>query len=385
MNKSNIIPFMLGFASAAGLAALAWAKDGSAPDKVSTSNCSNEFTDDPSLKPKRLELPEVRSESARSRSESVKTLDDEIPSPSTKLQERYMDIGFADSLHDSLLRPCFKSLEAAALVLRMARAQNDARLISKEMHTFFGVLSEVEKSHFLRRDGFCDTRVLVVEGLSGCGKSTILEAIQMRGDSDNLDLMIMKAPTEVLDVADTFSGMPFAVAVAFEFIKLYIMSWKIATSGAKVVLVERYYHDSFARSLLDHGLTIEDIASDPLATLFDWPQDLPQPTLVLYLAVRTAVRLGRRVQAGASPERSVNRASIRDSNLQAIHSKIRGPQVVAIDANGSASDVASTAFEALEAYGLPLRSSSSSPQRVSLGIYGPMAEVLPGSPINSTG
>ena len=89
-------------------------------------------------------------------------------------------------------------------------------------------------------------------------------------------------------------------------------------------------------SLLDHGLTIEDITSDPNTTLFDWPQDLPKPTIILYMTVSTDTRLKRRIQAGASPERSSQRASVRDANLQTIHSLIRESKVVAIDANGTA-------------------------------------------------
>ncbi len=328
-----------------------------------------------SRKPAPLEeLSSSSRASPRSRSGSQ---NDEIPSPVGR-HETHMDIGVADGLHDSLMRPCFKSLEAAALVLRMARSQKDVRLQSKAMTAFFTFLEHVENSP-LRRDGFGTTQVLVVEGLNGCGKTTLLESLVSRGDKE-LEMQFLKLPDEVLDVADTFSSMPFAVAVAFEFTKLYMMGYLISRSEAKVVLIEKYYHDCFARSLLDHGLTIEDITSDPNTTLFDWPQDLPKPTLVLYMTVSTDTRLKRRVQAGASPERSSQRASVRDSNLQTIHSLIRDNKVVAIDANGTASDVASTAFQALEAYGMRLRPASASPQRVSLGVYGAMADVLPASP-----
>ena len=255
--------------------------------------------------------------------------------------------------------------------------QNDVRLQSKAMEDFFKLLEDVEKSA-LKREGFGNAQVLVVEGLSGCGKTTLLESLRALADKD-LDIRLLKLPREVIDVADTFSVMPFAIAVAFEFIKLYLMAHYVSTSDAQIVLVEKYYHDCFARSLLDHGLSIEDITTDSHATLLDWPQDLPRPTLVLYMTVSTETRL-RRVQAGASPERSSQRSSVRDLNLQTIHSLIRGSKVVAIDANGTSSDVVNTAFEALEAYGLRLRSASASPPRVSLGVYGAMADVLPSSP-----
>ena len=50
----------------------------------------------------------------------MRAKNDDIPSPEGD-HETYIDIAVADGLHDSLVRPCYKSLEAAALVLRLVR------------------------------------------------------------------------------------------------------------------------------------------------------------------------------------------------------------------------------------------------------------------------
>lgn len=397
-SNNSVLPFFLGFISALTVAGIGWiasysrgkataADLGSGGYELTSNRINDKDGDDDEDFKMSMKLAHPHSSGGEpvpltippSPRDGSDSQSDEIPSPQGRY-EKHIDVAMADGLHDSLVRPCFKSLETAALVLRLARTQKDVRLQSKDMDDFFVLLEEIENSS-LRKNGFDNTQVLVVEGLSGCGKSTLIESLKARGNQD-LDMRVLKLPREVIDVADTFSDMPFAIAVAFEFVKLYVMAYIISKAGAKVVLVEKYYHDCFARSLLDHGLTIEDITSDPHATLFDWPFDLPRPTLVLYMTVSTDTRLRRRIQAGGSPERSTKRASVRDANLQTIHSLIKDSKVVAIDANGTSHDVASTAFEALDAYGLPLRSSASlSPPRVSLGVYGAMADVLPGSPM----
>ena len=113
-----------------------------------------------------------------------------------------------------------------------------------------------------------------------------------------MDLPIVRHPNEVLAVESIFEEMPWVIKSAFSFAKLYIIAWVIANSSMNVVMVENYYHSVFAHCLVLNGYTTEELRSDLNSSLFDWPMDLPQPTLILYLSASCDIRLGRLAGGG---------------------------------------------------------------------------------------
>lgn len=281
-----------------------------------------------------------------------------------------------DLMDAAMYRPVFKSFETAAYVLRLAREQKGARLQEEDAKHFYDLLDKLEKSTFLR-DGFEDTRVLVVEGLSGAGKTTLLHNLESKGDVEALDLPIMRYPAEVLAAEKVFEEMPWVIKSAFGFAKLYIMAWVISNSAMNVVMVENYYHSVFAHCLVSHGYTTDELRADLNGSLFEWPLDLPQPTLILYLSASADIRIGRLTGGGDVDE---DKESAQHPTLQAMYSFVKGPTMVALDSEGTADEVCETAFQCLEEYGLPLRPDMSTPKtkgRVSLGVYGAFHEVVP--------
>ena len=281
-----------------------------------------------------------------------------------------------DELLDAAMyRPVFKSFETAAFVLRLAKEQKGGRLQEEDAKHFYDLLEKVEKSTFMR-DGFEDTRVLVVEGLAGSGKTTLLQNLESKGDVEALDLPIMRHPNEVLAVESIFEEMPWVIKSAFSFAKLYIMAWVIANSSMNVVMVENYYHSVFAHCLVLNGYTTEEMRSDLNSSLFDWPMDLPQPTLILYLSASCDIRLGRLAGGG---EVDADKESAQHPTLQAMFSFVKGPTMVALDTEGSSDEVCEAAFQCLDEYGLPLRPDVLTPKskgRVSLGVYGAFHDVV---------
>lgn len=267
----------------------------------------------------------------------------------------------------------FKTLDSAALVLRLARAL-DSKLQTSVLDPFYAKLALIERAGMKGWQDFNGTKVLVIEGLAGSGKSTLIQGLLgKRGGSPNqAPVATFTEEPEVLQAKHAFSRMPEPVVKAFEYASNYFTAFSIRQCEHKVAIVERFYHAICAHTLCDEALG--DLDSMP-SSAFAWPIDLPVPDLVVYLAVSTEQRMRRRKIGGgtSATDRSIQRSLARDRKVERAYGLIRGPVCVCVDAEGSAADTLVAATEACGEYevAVPAASNSAhSPQRVSLGVYG---------------
>jgi hypothetical protein len=271
--------------------------------------------------------------------------------PSTALYARLL----ASPYHTPGL---FKSLEAAVTVLRIVVEDSDRVTIMEKMQ-LNQLLSKLQCCNFssLRAKAAAATstgsagesgsglQVVVLEGLPGCGKSTLaknlgaqLNAARVYDDDfaypaelEKLHDIVYSSMTETL-VLSMMQGLGeaektrfeakhrHAVAIlrAVELIKLYYMMYDIvgqqevnqAPSGTFVVV--NYYHSLCAKALNSELFNMSDaaagsgVATAPPADAntnefceyfnpqaFAWPFDLPKPSLVVYMAVQSQDRLAR--------------------------------------------------------------------------------------------
>lgn len=180
----------------------------------------------------------------------------------------------------------FRTLDAAALVLRIAR-QFDPRLQAPGLDAYYAQLGVIERA---RMKDFAGTKMVVVEGLSGSGKSTLIHGLTSL--SSTYPVGSVEHSPLLLSVQGIFASMPEPVLKAFEFSTNYFTAYAIASSEHKVALVERFYHAICAHTVCDVMSTGEDLTQFH-PSVFDWPADLPVPDLVIYLHISTDVRLKR--------------------------------------------------------------------------------------------
>lgn len=189
----------------------------------------------------------------------------------------------------------FKTLDAAALVLRLAR-NLDARLQAPALDAFYAKLCLVERAGMARWKDFGGTKVVAVEGLSGSGKTTLIQGLTSAA-STSRSVGTFEHSAELLAAQAVFAILPEPILKAFEFSTNYFMAFAIQQSGHKVALVERFYHAICAHAVCDGmpagGPNGEGDFSKIHTSVFDWPVDLPVPDLVIYLSITTELRLKR--------------------------------------------------------------------------------------------
>ena len=176
----------------------------------------------------------------------------------------------------------YKSLEAAANVLRLARdleprLSEDNALANEffeelvQLEIFIAQLNRNKESVRMK---FKDKQVVVFEGFHGSGKST-LSNLFISHYKSTLHFSVCDVWPEIRHIcSETHEG----VAVAFDLASCYFVSKQILEADSnQTILVENYYHWVCAQTAcLEHS---RDPRSLPEMTFF-WPQDLPEPDLV---------------------------------------------------------------------------------------------------------
>lgn len=240
----------------------------------------------------------------------------------------------------------FKSVEAAAMMLRMGSETIGQMLSPAEHELFFETLNLLEQrvqliSPFL-------SRTIVIEGPQGCGVSTLIKGLTCGTTGSN---NIWKG---ILDCRIKLQLLPSPLLSAFESACDYcrIVDAEESPScaaGESFVFIERLYHSRVAHTLCKYDI-VTDFTSLPPST-FSWPKDLPIPILVVYLVVPHEVRNKRSLQSPISLEEY--------ENIQQMHSLVTGgPEIIGIDASGSPEDVIETVLQCCDTYGLNIRNPS---------------------------
>ena len=151
-----------------------------------------------------------------------------------------------------------KTLEAAVLVLKLARHTDPALLRNPKVDVFFEYLAEVERnvSH-LSRVGFQGLKVLCVEGLSGSGKTTLVRDL-VNAASSGVTFVEATVPREVSEVRHLFGNCSPSITAALAFAINYCIANQIiknntesttgtasSSSSSKrqvIVVIDQFYH-----------------------------------------------------------------------------------------------------------------------------------------------
>ena len=179
----------------------------------------------------------------------------------------------------------YKSLETLSILLRML-VSVDKRLQTPAIYEFLVELSLLEQKRY-RRESFGLTTVIVFEGLPMSGKSTA--ATQL---AERVQGKYFKFPSKTAKVRDILMNHSHLVSMIFQHLSHYFMAEEIIESKERIVFLTDFYHHTNVSATCAMPLTEESLANIP-SSAFEWPLDLPSPSLVVYLAVSTDVRLQR--------------------------------------------------------------------------------------------
>lgn len=256
----------------------------------------------------------------------------------------------------------YPSFQTAATILRIARRLNeiDDSVCERggDLAAFFELLDEVELELPTVRVEHAAKRpfVVAVEGLDGCGKSTVV-----RGLAEDLGGRACATPSSsLIGVRPAFDKRGGPVARAFYTVSNYVLQHEILKDERhSVFVVDRWFSSTCAYSIAWKNTTGGPEAIDALPPhLFRWPEDLHPPQLQLLLRLEDSVRIAR-VKDRAAGISDTSRYNPWDQRLtddldlgrriMRAHERSIGPEGQAIvDASLSRGDVLSNALDVVK-------------------------------------
>lgn len=196
---------------------------------------------------------------------------------------------------------------------------------------------------------------VVVEGLDGCGKSTLVAALaRALGRGSRVASSPMPSHARVVELA-SITRQPRRVKRALYALGNYTSAAVLAEEGQGcTVAMDRFYASTLAYELGDSCPTEEAVKS-LTEDLFQWPPDLPQPALCLVLHLPQAQRFARLAARGhgfGETEAAQAADTTLGARINAAFFRIRGPKVVFLDASGDPASVLAAALQACASVGL---------------------------------
>ena len=189
--------------------------------------------------------------------------------------------------------PLFKSLREASDVLIAAR--DDGELpASMELDEFFQrierLLQRIEGGDDLASAATAtDTYVVSVEGLDGCGKSTLVQGLEAAIEGA---AVFRTPPSTISSLRPLFDdgNTRERTSRAFYAVTNYLAVEEIQSLGPRLAILDRFYHSTCAYTV--SCLSLTDLYRADLA-VFEWPHDLPRPNLALQLQMSEEKRKER--------------------------------------------------------------------------------------------
>ncbi|XP_016298252.1 UMP-CMP kinase 2, mitochondrial-like [Sinocyclocheilus anshuiensis] len=183
-----------------------------------------------------------------------------------------------------------------------------------------------------RGDGF---PVVVIEGLDATGKTTLTEALR-----ESLNATLLKSPPQCLaPFRQRFDSEPPLIRRAFYALGNYITAAHIGKESLRApVILDRYWHSTAAYAIATAvGGRVENLPK-PGSELYQWPEDLLKPNLVLLLTVSPEERL-RRLR-GRGQDKTVEEAELEINQLfrlkvEEAYKRIQNPACIIVDASPS--------------------------------------------------
>ncbi|XP_064364563.1 UMP-CMP kinase 2, mitochondrial [Dromaius novaehollandiae] len=244
------------------------------------------------------------------------------------------------------LHPAASALRGGALPPSAPAARARLRQCASVIPEAGAVLEVLEKCP--RRPKKGDFPVVVVEGLDATGKTTVTESVK-----DALNAVLLRSPPACISQwRTTFDNEPTLIRRTFYAAGNYILASEIAKASTQSpVIVDRYWHSTAAYAIATEiNGKVEDL---PPAhhEVYQWPEDLLKPDLVLLLTLSPEERI-RRLQ-GRGLEKTKEEAELEANSLfrQKVEESYRrmvNPACQEVDASPSKEEVLKTVLQLIK-------------------------------------
>ncbi|XP_005404421.1 PREDICTED: UMP-CMP kinase 2, mitochondrial [Chinchilla lanigera] len=190
--------------------------------------------------------------------------------------------------------------------------------------------------------------VIVIEGLDATGKTTVTRSI-----SEALGAVLLQSPPPCIGQwRKIFDDEPNIIRRAFYSLGNYIVASEIAEESTRSpVIVDRYWHSTATYAIateVSGGLQHLPPAHDPV---YQWPQDLLRPDLVVLLTVRPEERVQRLQGRGLEKTREeaeLEANSIFRQKVETSYRRMENPACHVVDASPSREEVLQTVVHLIQ-------------------------------------
>ncbi|XP_037096601.1 UMP-CMP kinase 2, mitochondrial [Syngnathus acus] len=184
-----------------------------------------------------------------------------------------------------------------------------------------------------------DFPVIVLEGLDATGKTTLSESLR-----DVLKATLLRSPPPCLTPwRARFDQEPPILRRAFYALGNYITAQEIYREASKTpVILDRFWHSTAAYAIATAvSGPVSDLPAED-SELYRWPDDLPQPNLVVLLTLDPEERKRRlkgRGQGETEEEHELDLNQLFRLRVDEAYKRISGPTCISVDASSSAEQV----------------------------------------------
>ncbi|NWS91485.1 CMPK2 kinase, partial [Toxostoma redivivum] len=190
--------------------------------------------------------------------------------------------------------------------------------------------------------------VIVFEGLDATGKTTVTQAVK-----DTLNGVLLRSPPACISHWRTvFDDEPTPIKRAFYAAGNYILASEIAKASTQApVIIDRYWHSTAAYTIAtETSGKVQDLppAQDEV---YQWPEDLLKPDLVLLLTVDPEERVRRLQHRGlekTKEEAELEANSLFRQRVEESYRRMVNPACQEVDASPSKEEVLKTVLQLIK-------------------------------------
>ncbi|XP_007522318.2 UMP-CMP kinase 2, mitochondrial isoform X1 [Erinaceus europaeus] len=175
--------------------------------------------------------------------------------------------------------------------------------------------------------------VIVIEGLDATGKTTLTQSV-----ANSLKAVLLKSPPACIGQwRKIFDDEPTIIKRAFYSLGNYIVASEIAKASAtSPVIVDRYWHSTATYAIATEVSGSVQHLPPVHHPIYQWPQDLLKPDLVLLLTVNPEERMQR--LAGRGMEKTKEEAELETNSVfrqkvEVAYQRMENPACHVVDAS----------------------------------------------------
>ncbi|CAM4532464.1 UMP-CMP kinase 2, mitochondrial [Caretta caretta] len=244
------------------------------------------------------------------------------------------------------LHPAVPGLRHAAVFLSLEAARSVVEQCTSLIPEATAVLDLVDKCPKHSKKG--DFPVIVIEGLDATGKTTVTQSVK-----DSLNALLLRSPPACISQwRKTFDDEPTLIRRAFYALGNYIVASEIAKASTESpVVVDRYWHSTAAYAIATEISGKVQNLPPTQHEVYQWPEDLLKPDLVLLLTVSPEERIRRLQGRGlekTEEETELEANSLFRQKVEESYKRMENPGCQEVDASPSREEVLRTVLHLIK-------------------------------------